>query len=218
MILSILTSLILSSAPLSEEECKRLSDVPQTVPAAANMSEIKRDLLLLRDLSGRKVLEAVSPAFEKSLRELFERDPKTISKLEQFYGLLFLIGQHKTVTDRRVDFQPDDVRKILFSSKVFSTPDVPQAITAVTLFWVRAFEKATYVVTFGQKELALPLNSGRGFATYKEGLCQIAQKLIFYGGFEFDVETTRRDHYYVSKFKNVDLFGQFGSRGIVDVE
>jgi hypothetical protein len=206
------------SEELSEATCKALSDVAQTRPAKADLEKVRSDLLKLHDLKGRLILTELPQEMISRLNDLFQRDPSTVSKLEQFYGLLYLIGRHKSVSDRRVDFNPEHVRSILLSSKVFSTPDVPNAITSVTLFWSRAFKKATYLVHFNTKELHLPLNGGKGFATYKEGLCQIAQKLIFYGGFEFDVETTSNDHYYVSKFKDVDLYGIFGSRGTVNVD
>jgi len=200
------------------DECKKMSDVAQTRPAKANINKIKADLQALKDIKGRQVLTEISKNFENDLRSLFERDPATVSKLEQFYGLLYLIGRYKSIEDRRVDFNPDDVRKLLFSSQVFSQPDVPKAIKSVTLFWAKAFKKATYAVSFSEKELRLPLNEGRGFATFKEGLCQIAQALIFYGGFEFDVEQTSKSNFYVSKFKDVDLYGVFGSRGVADVD
>lgn len=214
----LMASLLAATPDISEEDCKKLSDVPQTKPALADLEIAKKDLLELKTLNNEKVFQSLKPEFWASFEELFKRDPEKVSKLEQFYGLLWLIGRHKDLAARRIDFNPDDVRRLLFSTKVFSTKDVPNAIVAVTLFWSKAFNKATYLVKFNEKELRVPLNQGRGFATYKEGLCQIARELIFYGEFEFDVEMTRKKHFYVSNFKNFDLFGTFGSRGTVDVD
>lgn len=204
-------------AEISVEECKKISDIPQTLPARVNLEKVKADLLSLKNHKNEKVIKEIPASFDEGLKNLFEREAGTISKLEQFYGLLYLIGANKSVPDRRVDFNADDVRKILLSSQVFSTKDIPNAITSVTLFWVKAFKKATYVVKFNANPLNLILNGGKGFASFKEGLCQIAEKLIFYGGFEFDVEVSGKN-FYVSNFKDVDLYGKFGSRGIVDVD
>lgn len=210
--------LVSAETDISEVECKAMSDVPQTRAAKADLDLVKKDLLKLKDLKGRPVFNEINAKMSERLTDLFERDPSKVSKLEQFYGLLHIIGSFKAMDDRRVDFNADDVRAILISSKVFSTPEVPQAIKTVTLFWSKAFDKATYAVEFSTPELQLPLNGGKGFATYKEGLCQVARKLIFYGGFEFDVELKGSGNYYVQNFKNVDLFGTFGSRGVVDVD
>ncbi len=203
---------------LSEIECKKMSDIPQTQAARANLTEVQNDILALKSLDGKTIVDSISPQFLEGLKALFETDPTKISKLEQFYGLLHLIGAHKSLPTRRVDFDAAMVRKLLISSKVFSTPDVPQSIEAVTLFWSKSWNRATYAVKFNKSEVRVNLNEGRGFATYKEGLCQVARALVFYGGFEFDVEKTRKGHYFVSQFKDVDIFGTFGARGIVDVD
>jgi hypothetical protein len=211
--------LLVSSGPvLDEAECKRISDVPQTRPAAAPVATVIAELKTLKDVKGRLVVPEINEEFQEHLKELFEADPLKISKLEQFYGLLFWIGKYKALPERRIDFDRAGVTKLLLASKVFSDVDVPEAIESVTLFWNKAFDIATYAVQFKTPQLELPLNQGRGFATFREGLCQIAQKLIFYGGFEFNVERRSNGHFYVSQFKDVDLFGVFGSRGVVDVD
>ena len=48
---------------------------------------MRKDLLALKDLKGRQVLNSLSSPFESEFRRLFEADPHKISKLEQFYGL-----------------------------------------------------------------------------------------------------------------------------------
>lgn len=203
---------------ISETECKRISDIPQTKPKVAKIPELLKDLSELKDIQGRKVFASIKPEFVQHLKELFERDPAKISKLEQFYGLLYWIGFYKDLPERRIDFDQTAVRKVLFSSETFSTPDVPSSLKAVTLFWSKAFSRATFLVEFDKEKLILPLNAGNGFATYREGLCQIAQALVFYGNFEFTVYPRGNGNFYVSDFKNVDLFGQFGARGIVNVD
>lgn len=217
-LLSIFISSATTAEPLSEERCKEISDIPQTKAKEAVWSQLIRDLLDLKDTQGRKIIPLMNGKLEAQLRELFQVDPSKISKLEQFYGLLYLIGYHKALPERRVDFDRASVKKLLLSSAVFSTPDVPESIQSVSLFWNKAFDRATYEVKFNKERVEIPLNNGNGFATFREGLCQIAQKLVFYGGFEFLVYPRGSGNYFVTDFKNVDLFGQFGARGMVDVD
>ena len=206
------------SRDLTEEECRRLTDVPQTRPEQANMPEMLKDLSELTNTKGERVFAAIDPEMKKRIEELFTRDPLKVSKLEQFYGLLFWIGKYKSLPGKRVDFDPKQVRKLLASSKTFSKPDVPKAIQNVTLYWNSAHDIAQYEVKFDRPFLKLELNQGRGFPSFKEGLCQIAEELHFYGGFQFEVKLTRKDNIYISEFKDVDLYGRFGSRGMVNVD
>ena len=228
MVTGLFTLLILMNSPeqeaykksrnLTELECKKLTDVPQTRPQKADVTEMFKDLSALRTQDGQKVFNSLSPEFKAKVEELFGRDPLKVSKLEQFYGLLFWIGKNKSIPGKRLDFDPQDVRKLLASSKTFSKPDVPRAIKAVTLYWNSVHDIAQYEVKFNSPFLKLELNEGRGFPSFKEGMCQIAEELHFYGGFSFEVMLTRKDNIYVSEFKDVDLYGRFGSRGIVDVD
>lgn len=199
-------------------DCIAQSDVSQTKPATVDFAKVLEDIKNLKDLKGRSIMTTPSPEFQKDLKNLFEVDPKTISKLEQFYGLLFLLGKYKTYSERYVQFDTVTVKNLLISTRVFSTPDIPNFLAEVSLNWSSHFEQANYEVKFTKSEFQLPLNKGKGFATYREGLCQVAKALVFYGGFHFRVQLTSGGNFYVDEFKNVDLFGIFGSRGTVDVD
>jgi hypothetical protein len=152
------------------------------------------------------------------LRKLFEVDSKNISKLEQFYGLLFYLAKYKTLAETFIKFKKDSVRDLLITGQVFSTSDVPNHISEVNLYWSSHFDRASYEVKFDQDEVRIPLNQGKGFASFREGLCQIAEQIVFYYGFQFNVQLTGKEHVFVSDFKNVDIFGKFGSRGSVNVD
>ncbi len=209
--------LFLHAAPTTEEAACA-ADVQETTPAKVNISEVLNDMMALKDKAGRSLISKMNPELERAIRDLFERDPKTISKLEQFYGLLFHLAKHKSIDDPTVHFDIQTVRKLLISSKVFSVPEVPNRMTEVSVFWTSYHKRATYEVKFDQKEFRMPLNKGKGFSNFREGLCQTAKEVVFYGGFKVNVSMTRDNHVYVDEFKSVDLYGDFGARGVVDVD
>jgi hypothetical protein len=72
-------------------------------------------------------------------------------------------------------------------------------------------------VVFDAPEVRLPLNHGLGFGVVREGMCQHARELVFYGEFSFTL-AMKESGLEVHDFDKVDLFGTFGSRGIVDVD
>lgn len=204
---------------VSEKECAPLGEAPETVPARVDVSEVIADVLSLKDVQGRTIVSIISPDFDAALRALFLKDQKSISKLEQFYGLLFYLAKYRSLSDRQIRFDVKSVWKLLVSSKVFSNPEFPKRISAVNLDFNPHKERASYQVQFDAKEIRLPLNAGKGFSSFREGMCQTAKELIFYGGFNFDVSlTVNHSHVVAQNFKNVDLFGTFGSRGIVNVD
>lgn len=210
----VLFSLLMSIDPCSPEK----SAVAETIPAPVNFPQIMNDLVKLKTLDGRKILEVVSPEFEREMKKLFLVDPTKISKLEQFYGLLYFLAKYRTLMETDISFNPEDVYKLLLSSKVFSSPTIPKQVAGVHLKWNKQTERAAYEVKFHQPLVQLPLNGGKGFSSHKEGMCQTARELRFYGGFSFVIDLNKKDHIFVSEFKNVDLFGTFGSRGVVDVD
>jgi hypothetical protein len=209
---------LLSVYAAEEDPCKTHSEVAETSAARVPIQKISAGILRLRDIQDRPIVETISPDFEKALKSLFDRDPKSISKLEQFYGLLFYLGKFRTLKEPFIQFKREPVRDLLIAGRVFSGSEIPKHISEISLYWNSHFSRGTYEVKFDQPEVRLPLNGGKGFSNFREGLCQTAEALIFYGGFEFKVELTGRDHVYISDFKNVDLYGKFGSRGTVDVD
>jgi len=51
----------------------------------------------------------------------------------------------------------------------------------------------------------------------REGMCQHAKALVFYGGFSFCL-AMQNGNLEVSDFENVDLWGAFGSRGFINLD
>lgn len=203
---------------LSDEACKAKSEAPETIPARVDIQVILKDIKLLRTSGGDFVMTDIHEDFQRQIKLLFDIDPPKISKLEQFYGLLYFLAKYKTLKANEIVFDAGDVYRLLISSRVFSSPTIPKQVKAVRLKWDRRIEQAYYEVDFNSSEVRLPLNGGKGFSSYREGMCQTAQELIFYGGFSFYLDQNQKDHIFASQFKNVDLFGRFGARGIVDVD
>ncbi len=52
---------------------------------------------------------------------------------------------------------------------------------------------------------------------YRAGMCQHAKALVFYGSFSFSL-TMVKENVEVYDFDNVDLWGSFGLRGLVNVD
>jgi hypothetical protein len=208
-----------SPSPIPIEDCNpEKSDEAQTRPAPVHIAQVLQDIQGMHDRQGRPLFNKVKAELEKEIRPLFEVDPSKISKLEQFYSLLFYLAKYKDLGDSKVVLNTQEARKLLLSSRVFSTPDFPNHLLEVDLFWQPHFGFATYAVKFDTPELDLALNKGEGFKSFKEGMCQIAKKLIFDPTFEFRASLTSNGHVFVDNFKGVDLYGQFGSRGIVKVD
>jgi hypothetical protein len=186
-----------------------------TVPAQVDLAQVLRDVYALEDSRQVKLFHEPSRALEQALAALFDPSaPK--SKLEQFYTLLFHISQHTSHPGDEILLDVPRALTLLLSSKVFSDPEFPRQIVRIQLIRTdRA--RPRYRVTFEKPEVWLPLNKGMGFGVFREGMCQHAKALVFYGSFAFAL-TMPHQNVVVSDFDNVDLWGTFGTRGVVDID
>ena len=191
------------------------SEQTVTVPAQVNMAQVIQDVYALEDKHQEKLFRWPNSRMEREMAELFDRSvPK--SKLEQFYTMLFYISQHASHAGDEIAYDVAKAQDLLLSSKVFSDPEFPRQIVQIHMARKdRAHPR--YRVVFNQPEVWLPLNKGLGFGIVREGMCQHAKALVFYGSFSFSLAMTDK-HLEVSDFDNVDLWGTFGVRGIVDVD
>lgn len=191
------------------------SELPVTTPAPVDMAQVLRDVYALEDDQQAKLFSGPNRTLDEALASLFDLSvPK--SKLEQFYSLLFYIATYASHPGDEISFDVPKARSLLLSSKVFSDPEFPRQIA-----WIHLTRKdrtrPRYQVAFERPEVWLPLNKGLGFGIVREGICQHAKALVFYGSFAFSL-TMKRHGLEVSDFDNVDLWGTFGSRGIVDID
>jgi hypothetical protein len=186
-----------------------------TVPAQVDLGQVLRDVHALRDSRQVPLFRGPNRALDRALETLFDSSAPR-SKLEQFYTLLFHIARYASHPGDEIAFDVPSALTLLLSSKVFSGPEFPRQIVGIQLNRAdRA--RPRYQVTFGKPEVWLPLNQGLGFGVFREGMCQHAKALVFYGSFGFALAMTG-GQLIVSDFDNVDLWGTFGTRGWVDID
>ncbi len=186
-----------------------------TVPAPVNMTEVLRDVHALEDEYHVKLLSEPTPELDQALVAVFDLSvPK--SKLEQFYTLLFYLAQHASHPGTQITFDVTLARRLLLSSKVFSDPALPSQMTRIELTRTDRF-RPRYQVLFDKPEVKLPLNHGAGFGVDREGMCQHAKALVFDGGFAFSLRMNGGS-LDVFDFDGVDLYGSFGTRGLIDID
>ncbi len=188
---------------------------PVTIPAPVNLTQVLKDVYALEDNHQEKIFRWPDPTMEQKMADLFDVSaPK--SKLEQFYTMLFLVSQYASYAGNEITFDIPRAVDLLLSSKVFSDPDFPRQIAEIHLTRKHPAHPR-YQVVFEKSEVWLPLNRGRGFGVYREGMCQQAKALVFYGSFSFSL-TMNQKNVEVYDFDNVDLWGSFGVRGLVNVD
>lgn len=178
------------------------------------MEHLLLDLNALTTKEGKKMLDAGK--LRQDLQQIFDVSHPN-SKLQQFYRLLYVISQNSLVDiGMGVDFNVVSARKILVTARVFSDPAFPSRIAAIHLDSTGGIPE--YTVSFSDVTERFPLNRGEGFRSWDDGYCQHAQQLVFAQKFSFRMKAVKDGNLKVYKFNGVDLFGNFGTRGAVDVD
>lgn len=191
------------------------SEKAVTAPAKVDMEQVMLDLYALEDDRQEKILRRPNRTLEREMADLFNRSAQR-SKLEQFYTMLFYISQNASHSGDEITLDVGKALNLLLSSKVFSDPDFPRQIARIHMSR-KDRKHPHYQVAFENPDVRLPLNTGLGFGVFREGMCQHAKALVFYGSFSFSL-TMNSKSLEVYDLDNVDLWGTFGSRGIVDVD
>lgn len=185
-----------------------------TTPAPVALERLILDLNALTTKEGKKMLDAEK--LRHDLLQIFDVAHPN-SKLQQFYRLLYVISQNSLVDiGMGVDFDVASVRNILVTAKVFPDPAFPSHITAIRLTSTGGIPE--YSVSFADATVRFPLNQNQGFRSWDDGYCQHAKELVFAHRFSFKMREVRSGNLKVYKFIGVDLFGDFGTRGAVDVD
>ena len=184
-------------------------------PAPVEIAELKSKIFALSSDTQNNLFTR-SPAFEKSIEETFDVT-KIKTKMEQFYSLLWILGQKlKEQNIIHSTFTSASVREVLIASKVFTDPTIPNQIKTIE-FDLKDSNKPQYKVVYTTSGIRLPLNQGKGFFLFRNGKCQHAKELIFKDIFTIEMKRNL-GNLMVSNFKGVDLFGDFGNRGMIDVD
>ena len=193
------------------------ADNPPPPVLQADLPKLVFFLEKLKDTRGRTIWKTTSEN-RVALKEIFEAiPPKT--KLEQFFQLLSLLQGNIAPEGLPVIVRPPGVSELLLSARVFTDPSFPQKITAVTLKQDFSRRPPLYQVDFAESEVRFPINGGRGFSVWDQGMCQIAKELVFYPGFSFRIRKAKNSqNLVVEDFQGVEIYGQFGTRKIFSID
>ncbi len=206
---------VFASEKLSAGSCP----VPVDTDTQPSPVDIPALVAAVRDLTTTEKSPALAwnVSVERDVRDVFDLD-HIKTKMEQFYRLLFVIQRHvKSDLGNGVAFDPTIVRKILTLSGVFTDPSIPNEIVGVTVDRSKR-EDPRYTVRFGKESTKVPLNQGKGFSAWERGRCQYNEALIFHREFSFSLRSLKNGNLIARYFRGVDLFGDFGTRGVVDVD
>ena len=180
-----------------------------------SVDQVLNDVYALVDSENKKLFDQKNEEMDRNLIALFDTSILR-SKLEQFYTMLYYISRYATIEKDKLNIDRDLTIKLLISSRVFTDKEFPKNISNVFLSRKNR-EKPLYKVSFSDDRVELGLNYGDGYGISKVGMEQEAQALVFYGGFSFKLRT-RGENVEAYDFDGVDLYGNFGSRGVIDVD
>lgn len=198
-----------------DSRCPGVDDPPPVV-LKVDLPSLQSSIAHLKDVKGRLVWKS-SPENVEELRSIFESVP-TKTKLEQFFQLLFLIQKNTDPKNLPLQVNKPGITDVLLKARVFTDPSFPEKITSVTLR-KNGNERPRYQVQFSQSEVRFPINQGKGFATWEQGMCQRARELVFYPGFSFTVRKARNSkNLVVDHFNKVEIYGQFGTRKVFSID
>lgn len=200
------------------KDCVTVFAPKEAVRAHATPQHVLLALSKLKKKDGTLLFQKFSSDLEEGVKTYFGADPKTSSRLEQFYALLYLIGRDLRNRDDDIDLDIESARSVLNASQVFPTPQLVNAMKEVSVEWRPHSQTAEWEIKLSEDETVIPLNDGRGFKAYNHGFCQQVQKLHLYGGFHVSLSLRDRENIFVKFRDPVDFSGSFGSRGVADVE
>ena len=197
-------------------DCNFTPDQPITTPAPVDLDQLMKDLSQLRTVTGKTFVKM--NAIREPAKKIF--DPKRVtSKLHQFYSLLYLIAIHSDIDLKEgAELRLDGVRRVLLTTKTL--PNL-QFLNQMTKIWAREEKenRPYYQVSFQEgPEIQLPLNKGEGFKSWEDNYCQHIKTLVFDGDFSFYMKKLKSENLLVYDYDHVDLYGDFGTRGMVDVD
>lgn len=215
MKLILLNLILLFSAFAHAEDASCPGTEAVNAPAPVDIAELKSKIYGLSSIDQKNIF-TTSPTFEKAIENAFDIS-QVKTKMEQFYSLLWILGQQlKSQKIKTINFNAVSVKDVLIASKVFTDPAIPSQIKSIE-FDMSNSNQPKYKVSYTKKGIRLPLNQGKGFFLFRNGKCQRAKELIFDEVFTFEMKRNL-GNLMVYNFQGVDLFGDFGSRGFIDVD
>ncbi len=212
IIFLLLTSLLTVGPTLAFANKSKQVDVK---PLEFNVNQVLNDVYALVDSENIKLFNKKNEEMDKELIALFDVSILR-SKLEQFYTMLYHISRYATIEKDEFNIDRDLTIKLLISSRVFTDSEFPKNIANVFLSRKNR-AKPFYKVSFNGDRVELGLNYGDGFGISRVGMEQEAQALVFYGSFSFKLRK-KRENVEAYDFDGVDIYGNFGSRGFVNID
>ena len=207
----VLVLLLFASPSLAKEN--RSKQISETTDFSVD--QVLNDIYALVDSENIKLFDQRIEELDRYLTALFDTSILR-SKLEQFYTMLYYISKYATIEKDELNIDRDLTIKLLISSRVFTDREFPKNISNIFLSRENK-EKPLYKVSFSNDRVELGLNYGDGYGISKVGMKQEAQALVFYGAFSFKLRK-RGENVEAYNFDGVDLYGNFGSRGFVNVD
>ncbi|MDO8643346.1 MAG: hypothetical protein Q7S00_00040 [bacterium] len=189
-------------------------------PPPNRPADIPRVVYTLGQLENQKGEKfwTTTPIVAKQFLGLFEAKPLK-TKLEQFFGLLYIIQENLSRDQIPLEVTPPRIQEVLLAAKVFPNDHFPKKIKKVSLSVPDSRKRPVFQVFFEATEVRFVLNEGRGFAVWDTGKCQVAKELVFYNGFSFRLKKGGRSgDLIVYDFDKVQLYGDFGSRRLVNID
>ena len=192
-------------------------DAPPPPALNVDLHQLSSTLENLSDTKGRKIWKTTVNT-QTELIKIFESVPAK-TKLEQFFQLLHLLQKQIPADELPMVVKPPIITDILLTARVFTDPSFPKKITLVELLPGKSGQSPLYRVQFDGNEVHFPLNQGQGFASWDQGMCQIAKELIFYPGFSLRLRKAKySNNLIVYNFDKVQIYGQFGTRKFVSID
>ena len=184
-------------------------------PGEFSINQVLKDVYALVDTDNVKLFDHKIEEMDRELIELFDVSILR-SKLERFYTMLFYISKYASIEKDEIIIDRNATIKLLVSSEVFTDLEFPKNISNVYLSR-KIREKPFYKVSFDSDRVELGLNYGDGYGISRVGMRQEAQALVFYGSFSFKLRK-KGENVEAYDFDGVDLYGNFGSRGFINVD
>jgi len=205
------------AGPLSKTECVTVFSARESKRPRATPQEVLNALLKLKTADGSIVFSEISDELRTGVTKYFSAKPENSSRLEHFYALLYLMGHELRNRDDVTELDLTSAKNVMKESKVFPNDLLTNAMASVKVGWRHYNRRAEWEVKLDTPELVIPLNDGKGFHAYNHGYCQEVDNLHIYGGFEVSIGLNKDQNIEVKFRDPVDFSGDFGSRGVADI-
>jgi hypothetical protein len=190
-------------------------EIALTKPTPVNVEAILDSLAKIKTDKGELAFKIDEP-LKKAIHDSFGSG-RVKTKMEQFYSTLFFIQEFSSLPAGVMHNVPGgELHDTLMFTGVFPDPTVPDKISMMS--FRRSSLTPLYEVSFKEPTVSLPLNHGNGFSTLQHGKCQHAKALIFRSPFRFYLKLQPNGNLMVYKFQNVDIEGEFGTHGVLDID